>query len=98
MKNNKITLEEFWKSEEKLAIHCKMEEQAIKLLKEFDKMGKKWKSRDSYKKNILWYSYKEKTCYDNSNGYGPIYWYNGNEYTGDEYKVYEFEDVIIEEK
>ena len=98
MKNNKITLEEFWNSKEKLAIHCDTEEKANKLLKAFDKLGKEWKSGQSYLKNILWYSYQDKTCYDNSNRYGPIYWYKGHEYIGDEYKVYEFEDVIIEEK
>ena len=50
MEDNKITLEEFWNSKEKLAIHCDTEEKAIKLLRAFNKMGKKWKSRDSYKK------------------------------------------------
>lgn len=97
MKNNKITLEEFWNSKEKLAIHCNTEEKAIKLLRAFTKMGKKWKFGQSYLKNIFWYSYQDKTCYDNSNTCGPIYWYTGYQYLGDEYKVYEFEDVDLEE-
>lgn len=97
MKNNKITLKDFWNSDEKLAIHCDTEEKANKLLEAFDKFGKKWKYGQSYLKNILWYSCQDKTCYDNSNRYGSIYWYKGYEYTGDEYKIYEFEDVIFEE-
>ena len=33
MKDNKITLEEFWNSKDKLAIHCDTKEKAIELLK-----------------------------------------------------------------
>ncbi len=75
MKNNKITLEEFWNSEEFLAIHCDTEEKAIKLLRTFDKMGKKWRSRNTYLEKICWKYEKENTCYDNINGYGYIDWF-----------------------
>lgn len=95
---NKITLTEFWNSDEKLAIYCNTKEKAIKLLKAFDKLGKKWKFGDSYLKNICWDSCGKNTCYDNSNTCGPVYWYKGNEYTGDKYKVYEFEEIDFEEE
>ena len=98
MKNNKITLEEFWKSKEHLAIHCDTEEKAIKLLRAFTKMSKKWNNGDSYLEVTNWSMVEKETCYDNSNTCGPIYWYTGHEYIGDEYKVYELEDVLIEEK
>lgn len=91
--NTKITLTEFWNSKEDLAIHCNTEEKAKQLLKAFDKMGKKWCDEDSYIGNNYWYDKKENTCYSNNNEYGSIDWYK--EY---DYKVYEFEDVIIEEK
>ena len=90
---NKIKLSEFWNSKEKLAIHCKMEEQAIKLLKEFDKMGKKWASGNSYLEVNCWNGYEEDTCYSNNNGYTFINWYKENNY-----KIYDFEDVDFEEK
>lgn len=93
MKNNKITLEEFWNSKEKLAIRCKTEEQAIKLLTAFDKLGKKWLCGNSYLESNYWKANKENTCYNNTNQYSSIYWYKHTSY-----KIYEFEDVIIEEK
>lgn len=84
----KITLPEFWKSKEKLAIHCDTEEKANKLLKAFDKLGKKWCDEDSYIGNNYWYDKRENTCYSNDNGYTSINWYKENDY-----KIYEFEDV-----
>lgn len=90
--NTKITLTEFWNSKEDLAIHCNTEEKAKQLLKAFDKMGKKWNAGGSYLKNIWWDSYKQNTCYDNNNRYSYVDWYKANNY-----KIYEFEDVIIEE-
>lgn len=93
MKNNKITIEEFWNSKKKIAIHCDTEEKANKLLKAFDKLGKKWAYGDSYLEKNCWNGYEEYTCYSNNNGYTSINWYKKNDY-----KIYEFEDVIIEEK
>lgn len=90
MKNNKITLKEFWNSKEHLAIHCKTEEQANKLLKAFDKLGKKWSSGNSYLEVNCWNGYEENTCYSNNNGYTFINWYKENNY-----KIYDFEDVIF---
>lgn len=93
MKNNKITLEEFWNSKEKLAIHCDTEEKANKLLKAFDKLGKKWAFGNSYLEENCWNGYEKYTCYSNNNGYTGINWFKANDY-----KIYEFEDVIIEDK
>ena len=42
---------------------------------------------------IALYDKKENTCYSNNNGYCSIDWCKE-----EDYKVYEFEDVIIEEK
>lgn len=91
MKNNKITLEEFWNSKKKLAIHCNTEEKAIKLLKEFDKLGKRWLCKNSYLESNYWEANKENTCYNNSNQYGDIIWYKHKKY-----KIYEFDNVIFE--
>ncbi len=83
-----ITLKKFWKSKEKLAIHCDTEEKANKLLRAFNKIGKKWCDDDSYIGNNYWYDKRENTCYSNDNGYTSINWYKENDY-----KIYEFEDV-----
>lgn len=84
----KITLEEFWSSKEKLGIHCDTKEKAIELLKAFNKMGKKWRSGDSYLELDCWSSYHKNICYNNNNGYSCINWCKENDY-----KIYEFEDV-----
>jgi hypothetical protein len=89
----KITLEDFWKSKEKLAIHCDTEEKAEKLLKEFDKMGQKWANGDDYTKFNCWKTHEENTCYGDERWYSSIDWYKINGY-----KVYEFKDVIFEDE
>lgn len=86
----KITLNEFWNSPEKLAIHCDTEEKANILLKAFDKMGKKWSNDTSYLKCNLWGVYEKETCY--SNRY--MYAYKSS-YLYDGIKVYEFEEVEL---
>lgn len=87
-----ITLKEFFESDETLAIHCNTEERANVLLKYFDKMDKKWSGGDSYLENNNWEICKEETCYENDGTYCDKEFYlNKN------CKVYEFEDVILED-
>lgn len=89
--NEKITLEEFFESDELLAIHCKTEEEANTLLRAFDELGKKWSGGTSYLEGNCWQHYKEGTCYTN---YGM---YANKEYYLDKYyQIYEFENVKIE--
>lgn len=87
----KITLSEFFKNDEKLAIHCDTEEKA-NLLKAFDKMGKRWRSNQSYLEENNWRGFKEETCYENDGTYCCKGFYPGTSYI-----VYEFEEVILED-
>lgn len=89
----KITLKEFFESDETLVIHCDTEENANTLLKAFDKLGKKWSSVKSYLENNYWRYYKEETCYTNEGTYNDKEWCLDNNY-----KIYEFDDVIFEEE
>lgn len=88
----KITLSEFFKNDEKLAIHCDTEEKANLLLKAFDKMGKRWRSNQSYLEENNWRGFKEETCYENDGTYCCKGFYPGTSYI-----VYEFEEVILED-
>ena len=88
----KITLKKFWKSKENLAIHCKTEDQAIKLCEAFDKMGKKWCDGESYIDNNCWSEYEENTCYDNDKDSGYCF---VDFYKNDNYIIYEFEDIDL---
>ena len=90
-KKYKITLTEFWNSKDKLAIHCDTEEKANKLLKAFDKLGKKWRRGDSYLKYNFYETYKEKICYSNWNTYDDVGYYKE-----DNVIIYEFDEVDLE--
>lgn len=85
---NKITLEEFWKSKENIAIHCDTEEKATNLLSMFAAMGKRWKSGDSYVRYNNYSSYMMATCYSNEGLYCYYEFYKRNGY-----KIYEYEDI-----
>lgn len=84
----KITLKEFWESDIDLAIHCNTEEEAKKLLKAFDKLGKKWQDGDSYLDDN---HYKQDVCYDNICDYGYYDSYKKCNYT-----IYEFDEVDLD--
>lgn len=85
---NKITLEEFWKSEEKIAIHCNTKEKAKKILNAFDKMYMRWWSGDSYSKFDLYHGYGGNTCYSNNHRFCSYEYYKN---VG--YKIYEYEEI-----
>lgn len=89
----KITLEEFFESDNNLAIHCDTEEKAVKLLTAFNKMGKRWRNNQSYLEENNWRRFKEKTCYENDGTYC-----DKGFYLGTIYDVYEFEDVILDDR
>ena len=92
MDNKKITLNEFFESRKKLAIHCDTEEKANLLLKAFDKMGKKWCDGGSFleKNDLVLEMCKEETCYSNDGRFGRKGLYRDMDYT-----VYEFEEVEL---
>lgn len=58
-----MTLKEFWSYPEKIVVHCKTEEEAIKLLNAFDDFGKTWRSGRSYREAR---HYMEGACYSNT--------------------------------
>lgn len=92
----KITLKEFFERarEEKLGIHCDTEEKALKLLNEFNKLGKTWLyDEGSYLNQTRWSTYKNKTVYINYRMVGNI-----DRYYMEKTPVYEFEDIIFEDE
>jgi len=60
-----MTLNKFWESNEYIAIHCSTKEQADKLCKAFDDMGKTWKHGGRY---INTGYDKKHNCYWNTGG------------------------------
>lgn len=86
--SEKITLKEFWKSKDKLAINCATHKQSIKLLKEFNKMGKHWANGESYLNTDCWYAYYEQSCYCNRGHFRTIVAYQKYGY-----KILKFDDI-----
>lgn len=90
-----MTIKEFFKSKDKLAIHCDTEEKAKKLLKAFDKAGHRWTSGDSYIKGTNWEVYRKKTCYSNDGCFGNIEYFI--KYSKDHYTIIEFDEIEFED-
>ena len=89
----KMTLEEFFESEKRTAIHCKTKEQSEILLKAFDEMGKTWRNGGSYVEKSEWEVYEKDTCYDNTG-----FFTNKGFYLFEKNKVVEFDDIEFEPK
>ena len=92
VKGKKMTIKEFFKSGENLAIHCDTEEKAEKLLEAFDKTGHKWRTGYSYIDLTCWDMYKKNTCYSNGGRYGEIDWYKSKKY-----QILEFEEIELKD-
>lgn len=91
--SEKITLEEFFASDKDLAIHCDTEEKANMLLCAFDRMGRTWCNGESYLIQNNFNEYGKDICYTNSGNYGNV------KFCKDcDYKIYEFEDIILPEE
>lgn len=87
----KITLNDFWNTPRRYAIHCQTKEEAIKLLTAFDKMGKRWCTGQSYLEDNYYWVHEYWTYYVND---GTL----GKRFLDKNYKIYEFEDVILEDR
>lgn len=86
----KITLKEFFESEQELAVRCDTKEKAKKLLSAFAKMGKKWKSGCSYTERTYWTYYMGETLYCNDGTFASRCLGRGTLHA-----IYEFEEVDL---
>lgn len=77
---------------DKIAVHCKTEEEAKEFCKMMNEQGLKWNGGGSYLSIINWKEKREKTCY--SLGFYDEYY----TYVEEKYKIYEFEEVKKEER
>jgi len=86
----KITINEFFKSSKKLAVHPGTYENANALCKAFDKANYVWWSGIKYIGHNGYEYYKDKTCYTNKGTYCDI---NLCKTFG--YKIIEFKDIDL---
>lgn len=86
----KFNWDEFKNEENKIAVHCKTEEEAKDFCKRMHEHGMKWCSGESYLKET-YYSECEETCY--IRGEFSEYWY----YKSNGYEILEWSDYMQKE-
>lgn len=77
----KFNWEEFKDKNNKIAVHCKTEEEAKDFCNQMHEHGMKWGDGDSYLENINYNKYLGKTCYSNSCLYSRYDFYEQMGYT-----------------
>ena len=96
MARKEFNWEEFL-SNDKIAVHCSTEEQAIDFCRRMHEHGLTWNSGESYLKNTNWDRYGKKQCYTSYGAYSSLGYYTGNNYTILEWSDYEKEkDMNLE--
>lgn len=86
----KFNWNEFKNKENRIAVHCKTEEEAVDFCKQMHEHGMKWCSGESYLKET-YYSECEETCY--IRGEFSEYWY----YKSNGYEILEWSDYMQKE-
>ena len=90
---NQFNWEEFLDKNNKIAVHCKTEEEAKDFCKQMHEYGLKWdNSTNLYIERTNWHVLKEKTCYTNHGRYCDKDYYVENDY-----KILEWSDYMKKE-
>lgn len=85
----KFNWDEFKNTDNKIAVHCKTEEEAKEFCRQMHGQGMKWCSGESYLKNTEYADLRERTCYAGEGSYSSYDFYNGREY-----KILEWGDYM----
>lgn len=87
----KFNWDEFKNKDNKIAVHCKTEEEAKDFCKRMHEHGMKWCSGKSYLKEINYESCEEETCYIKGE-FSPYQYYKSNGY-----EILEWSDYMQKE-
>lgn len=88
----KFNWDEFKNKDNKIAVHCKTEEEAIDFCKQMYKHGMEWASGDSYLSYTHYGVYRDKTCYGGDGGYQSYDYFEKYKY-----KILEWSDYMDKE-
>ena len=88
----KFNWKEFKNKDNKIAVHCKTEEEAIDFCKQMYKHGMEWASGNSYLSYTHYGVYRDKTCYDGGGGYQSYDYFEKYKY-----KILEWSDYTNKE-
>lgn len=88
----KFNWDEFKDADNKIAVNCKTEEEAIDFCKQMYKHGMEWASGNSYLSYTHYGVYRDKTCYDGGGGYQSYDYFEKYKY-----KILEWSDYMNKE-
>lgn len=88
----KFNWDKFKNEENKIAVHCKTEEEAKDFCKQMHEHGMKWCDGENLLENTVWYIHGEKTCYVYGVSFAPYGWT-----TKRGYRILEWSDYMQEE-
>lgn len=88
----KFNWDEFKNKYNKIAVHCKTEEEAKDFCKQMYKHGMEWASGGSYLSYTHYGIYRDKTCYDGDGGYQSYDYFEKCEY-----RILEWSDYMDKE-
>lgn len=77
----KFNWDEFKNEENKIAVHCKTEEEAVDFCERMHKQGMKWCTGKSYMEKTKYEEYKGETCYVGFGMFSSYRYYNSEGYT-----------------
>ena len=88
----KFNWDEFKNKDNKIAVHCKTEEEAKDFCKRMHEHGMKWRDGDSYLEHTEYGRYLSKTCYTGDGGFASCVFYES-----EGYKILEWSDYMNKE-
>lgn len=77
----KFNWDEFKNKDNKIAVHCKTEEEAVDFCKQMHEHGMKWSTGKSYMEKTNYEEYKGETCYTGFGKFSSYRHYNSEGYT-----------------
>ncbi len=84
--------DEFKNEENKIAVHCKTEEEAEDFCRKMHEHGMKWYDGENLLENTVWHMHGEKTCYAYGVSFAPYEWTMKREY-----RILEWSDYMQKE-
>lgn len=85
----KFNWNEFQNKDNRIAVHCKTEEEAVDFCKQMHKHGMKWCNGDSYLEHTEYGRYLSKTCYTGGGKFASCDFYES-----EGYKILEWSDYM----
>lgn len=88
----KFNWDEFKDADNKIAVHCKTEEEAKDFCEQMCEKGMKWRSGDSYLEHTAYGEYLSETCHTGIGGFADYDFYKS-----EGYKILEWSDYMNKE-